>query len=113
VVYFDSLPLIKRVGLILLPVDFTGICPGIVNIHIYFTPGCAFIRNMKTIIIALGFIAVFYLSGIITNGDVTVQLTVLILSGLAIVWYAMKVICCMCKNSDETSCSKRQSNEPI
>ena len=66
---------------------------------------------MKAIVIALVFIAVFKLSGIISNGNATVQTAAVILCGLVIVWYGMKAICCACNQKDNSICSKRDTDD--
>ena len=58
---------------------------------------------MKTIIIAMVFMAVIYLSRAISNGDADAQLTALILSGLVFIWYTAKVICYAHKNRDKST----------
>jgi hypothetical protein len=65
---------------------------------------------MKVIIVALVFMAVIRLSGIISRGNADVQTAALILSGLVIVWYATKVICLACKEGDKSG-SKHHSSE--
>jgi hypothetical protein len=57
---------------------------------------------MKAIIIAMVFMAVIRLSGIISRGDADVQTAAVILSGLVIIWYATKVICLACKERDKS-----------
>jgi uncharacterized protein (DUF486 family) len=69
--------------------------------------------NMKMIIIAIVFMAVIWFSGIVSNGNTDLQTAAVMLSGLAIIWYVTKVICCACKHREEPSCSKRQSSESL
>ena len=61
---------------------------------------------MKPIIIALLFIAIFFLSGVVSDGNAVVQMAAVVLFGLVIVWHAMKVICCACGQGDKPGCSK-------
>ena len=92
---------------------FGGMRSGIVNIHLYFTARCVFIHNMKMIIIALAFIAVFYLSGVISNGNSAAQLGAVISGGLVIVWYALRAVCCACSQGDKSGCGKRQTKRYV
>ena len=62
---------------------------------------------MKAIIVALVFVAVFKLSGIISNGNATVQTAAIILCGLVVVWYGMRAVCCACSQKDGTPCGKQ------
>ena len=62
---------------------------------------------MKAIIVALVFVAVFKLAGIISNDNATVQTAAIILCGLVIVWYGMRAVCCACSQKDETRCGKQ------
>jgi len=66
---------------------------------------------MRAIVIALVFVAVFKLSGFISNGNATVQTAAVILCGLVVVWYGMRAICCACNQKDKPSCSKDRSDE--
>ena len=68
---------------------------------------------MKAIIVALVFIAIFKLSGIVSNGNATVQTAAVILCGLVIVWYGMKAICCACNQKDNSNCSKGDTDERL
>ena len=58
-------------------------------------------HNVKIIIIAMVFMAVISLSGTISKGNADAQTAVVILSGLALIWYVTKVIYCACKNRDK------------
>jgi hypothetical protein len=66
---------------------------------------------MKTMIIALFFLAVFYLSGMLSNGNAAVQTTTVVFCGLVIVGYGMKVVCCACGQSDQPGCNKYRFGE--
>jgi len=66
---------------------------------------------MRAIVIALVFIAVFKLSGFISNGNATVQTAAVILCGLVIVWYGMKAICCACNQKGKSGCGKGRSDD--
>lgn len=67
----------------------------------------------KMIIIAIVFMAVIRLSGVISNGDAHMQTAAVLLSGLVVIWYGMKVICYACKHRDKPVCSKRHSSETL
>jgi hypothetical protein len=60
---------------------------------------------IRAILIASIFVLVFYLAGIISNGNVAVQIAALCIFGLVIVWNAMKVICCACNQGNKSHCT--------
>jgi hypothetical protein len=62
---------------------------------------------IKMILIALAFIAVFYLSGAITNGNAAMQFAAVIIFGLVVIWYAMRAICCACSQGYKSKCAQR------
>ena len=70
-------------------------------------------HNMKSLIIAMVFMMVIYLAGIISGGNAAVQMAAVLLSGLVLVWYALRVICCACKRVDKPNCSKHKSSESL
>lgn len=58
-------------------------------------------RDMKALIVAMVFMAVISLSGTVSKENVDAQTAAVILSGLVMIWYAVKVICYACKSSDK------------
>jgi len=66
--------------------------------------------GMKIIIIALTFLAVTRLSGVIARENADLQSAAIILSGPVIARYAAKVICLACRERD-TAGSRHDSRE--
>jgi membrane protein implicated in regulation of membrane protease activity len=65
---------------------------------------------MKALFIAMAFVAVVYVAGLISDGNTAVQLATLLLSGFVLVWYVFRAICCACSQSDKPSCSKPRAD---
>jgi len=66
---------------------------------------------MKALFIAIAFVAVVYLAGVISDGNSAVQLATVLLCGFLLVWYVLRAICCACSQTDKSSCSKQRSDD--
>ncbi len=59
-------------------------------------------RDMKALVVALVFLAVISLAGTFSREEVDTQTAAMILSGLVMIWYAVKVICYACKEKSSS-----------
>ena len=70
------------------------------------------IHHMKVVILAMAFVAVIYLAGMVSTGNAAVQLATVILCGLVLLWYALRTICCACSQTDKLSrCNLHSDNK--
>ncbi len=69
--------------------------------------------TMRALLIALVFVAVFYITGMFSDGHSSVQVAAIVLCGLVFIWYALRAICCACGKNDNPGCDKPRSDGTV